>query len=41
MDGLSNGLIRRVREIVHGTGWDVTETIDSDERYIAVIEKAG
>ena len=30
-----------LREIVDGTGWYVAETIDSDDTYIAVIEKAG
>ena len=31
----------QLREIVDGTGWYVAETIDSDDTYIAVIEKAG
>jgi hypothetical protein len=31
----------QLREIVDGTGWYLTETIDSDDTYIAVIEKAG
>jgi hypothetical protein len=30
----------QLREIVDGTGWYLTETIDSDDTYIAVIEKA-
>jgi SAM-dependent methyltransferase len=28
-----------LRDIVDGTGWQVTQTIDSDDTYVAVIEK--
>lgn len=30
-----------MREIVDGTGWHVARTVDSDDMYIAVIEKTG
>ena len=30
-----------MREIVDGTGWHVARTVDSDDMYIAVLEKTG
>jgi len=29
-----------LEELVEGTGWKLTRTIDSDDTYVAVLEKA-